>query len=1208
MALGTLGSTLNDELNRLANGGTYRDMNQMVDEALAAKQWANRENINPYSTDTVGILNEIAGLGLDKKNWLDFNGVCNYIAGTTGLPAAAALRQVYPTTDLLTGVASYYVDATAPTNWGSLGYVYFPYSTTSYLSVPDSSSLDITGDIDIRVRTSMDDWTPSVQGGFIFKDNTTGNQRSWQFRILTTGILYFGWTTDGSTFLTAQSTVATGITDGAVKWIRVTMDVDNGASGRDIKFWTSDDNITWTQLGTTVTQAGTTSIYSGSAAVEIGAAPSPGLGYAGNFYQAQVYASLNGTDKRLDVNIATDWKASELASFTATTGGTVYPVGIGTISNLGTAGSLLPTTMGSSYSTDSNDPKFLDFTGTNYVYVPGVNGNNISVPDSAALDITGDIDIRVQMTMDDWTPSALAYAISKFTGTVNSYSIFVNTDGTLNLNFSVNGSTGVTATSVATGVADGSVKWIRATRTSSTGVVKFFLSDDGTTWTQLGTDVSSTSGSLFVSTANVTIGSRTDTAATLAGKVFRAQILDGIDGTTVLDVDTSTLKSGQDSYIIPTTYTGAAGAYFTGTGLSINGTGTNYASTTDSSVLDVTGDIDLRAKVALTDWTPSEAKAIIVKRDSSSTRSYIFTVGTTGTLELGISTTGSNQINYASSVEVSVADGAVKWIRATRVASTGNTQFFTSDDGVSWTQLGTDVSGTSGNIFNSTSSLVIGSIGLSGANVFDGTFYRAQVFNGIDGTKVFDANFEGVPADSLRVTDTANNAVVSLVTTRYCAINRSTSGRKTVAVTQPTWLFGTDDYMEVNNRYMSSGTYLYLPGVAGNYASTPDAAALDITGDLDLRVKVALDDWTAINQLLNKWVSGSNQRSYRFYVQADGKFVFSNSTDGLAGTVTNYTSSVAPTVTDGSTLWARVTIDVDNGAAGRDVKFFTSTDGTNWTQLGTTVTTAGVTSIFSGSGVLEVGSQDAGSNNPARGKFFRAQVLNGIDGTVAFDANFETSITSLLQTSFTESSANAATVTINRSGSAYRSAGITTAGYLYPGATNTFTASATDFLNFGAADSFTLMAIARRWGTQTGNNYVIIGKCTSLGGTQPNYRMQFLNGTLTYDARIADGTNSASLQSSPATITSGQFLSAATSVNRDTQLLSLYKNNSLNSSITAASVGNLTTIQPFRIAAFSDSGSFTDMELYAAAVFRQALTATQIRQISNYFANREVYL
>ncbi len=33
-------TTLNDELNRLANGGTYRLMSEMVDMALAAQQWA----------------------------------------------------------------------------------------------------------------------------------------------------------------------------------------------------------------------------------------------------------------------------------------------------------------------------------------------------------------------------------------------------------------------------------------------------------------------------------------------------------------------------------------------------------------------------------------------------------------------------------------------------------------------------------------------------------------------------------------------------------------------------------------------------------------------------------------------------------------------------------------------------------------------------------------------------------------------------------------------------------------------------------------------------------------------------------------------------------------------------------------------------------------------------------------------------------------
>ncbi len=39
MALGDAGTTLNDELNRLANGGTYRAVGVMVDQALAARQW-----------------------------------------------------------------------------------------------------------------------------------------------------------------------------------------------------------------------------------------------------------------------------------------------------------------------------------------------------------------------------------------------------------------------------------------------------------------------------------------------------------------------------------------------------------------------------------------------------------------------------------------------------------------------------------------------------------------------------------------------------------------------------------------------------------------------------------------------------------------------------------------------------------------------------------------------------------------------------------------------------------------------------------------------------------------------------------------------------------------------------------------------------------------------------------------------------------------
>ena len=59
MALGAYGTTLLAEMNRLANGGTYRTSAQMVDMALAARQWAVQRSVLTSLTDTVGVLNEI---------------------------------------------------------------------------------------------------------------------------------------------------------------------------------------------------------------------------------------------------------------------------------------------------------------------------------------------------------------------------------------------------------------------------------------------------------------------------------------------------------------------------------------------------------------------------------------------------------------------------------------------------------------------------------------------------------------------------------------------------------------------------------------------------------------------------------------------------------------------------------------------------------------------------------------------------------------------------------------------------------------------------------------------------------------------------------------------------------------------------------------------------------------------------------------------
>lgn len=94
MPLGFYGSTLNDELNRLANGGTYPAISAYKDRAGAAQAWAAAKGVNLQGiTDLVGVINYVGGI-TSRQQMLDIAGICNKIAGTTGLEPAAALRQV----------------------------------------------------------------------------------------------------------------------------------------------------------------------------------------------------------------------------------------------------------------------------------------------------------------------------------------------------------------------------------------------------------------------------------------------------------------------------------------------------------------------------------------------------------------------------------------------------------------------------------------------------------------------------------------------------------------------------------------------------------------------------------------------------------------------------------------------------------------------------------------------------------------------------------------------------------------------------------------------------------------------------------------------------------------------------------------------------------------------------------------------------------
>lgn len=189
----------------------------------------------------------------------------------------------------------------------------------------------------------------------------------------------------------------------------------------------------------------------------------------------------------------------------------------------------------------------------------------------------------------------------------------------------------------------------------------------------------------------------------------------------------------------------------------------------------------------------------------------------------------------------------------------------------------------------------------------------------------------------------------------------------------------------------------YAKGVCNGSAtsafSTPDTAALDITGDIDIVARLAMSDWTpaAEQAIASKWTASGNQRSWKLSVVTSftvfTRLRFSHSSDGSA--VVDVTSANLQSVANGSALWVRATLDATNGSGGHDVRFYTAPDGEAeplaWSPLGSTVTTAGTASIANTTAGLVVGATDAGSSAVLSGDVHRVVVRNGIAGTVVAD-------------------------------------------------------------------------------------------------------------------------------------------------------------------------------------------------------------------------------
>jgi hypothetical protein len=128
-----------------------------------------------------------------------------------------------------------------------------------------------------------------------------------------------------------------------------------------------------------------------------------------------------------------------------------------------------------------------------------------------------------------------------------------------------------------------------------------------------------------------------------------------------------------------------------------------------------------------------------------------------------------------------------------------------------------------------------------------GKFYRAQIYSDLtETTKVLDV-------DTSVITSGAAISFTAL-TGQTVTINRGTSGRKTVAVVSPVWLFGTDDYMEV-----------------------ADNALLDFGASDSFTVLAVVRQWNnpaATQRLLSKKFGDSTAAGYMLFSSTANSVVF----------------------------------------------------------------------------------------------------------------------------------------------------------------------------------------------------------------------------------------------------------------------------------------------------------------------------------------------
>jgi hypothetical protein len=252
------------------------------------------------------------------------------------------------------------------------GFIILPGTEGNYLTVPDEVAFRDNTSFVVEARLIANDWTPPRRSRAIMTKSTGAvGGFGWSFLLSSRGTLMFYWSSNGNSYDNVVESPALGLQSQAAKRVAVSYEA---GTGNYVRFWTSDDNRTWTRLSETPTSA---AMFASTAQLVIG-----------NFFDGAISNAsfrttfdpggvpIQDTEALLidQTSLAVD---KAVSSFKAVTGQTVTVVRTQTAVE--------------------------ETTNLGYLYFPGTLGNYATVPAAGFGAISGSMTVDIRLAADRWT-------------------------------------------------------------------------------------------------------------------------------------------------------------------------------------------------------------------------------------------------------------------------------------------------------------------------------------------------------------------------------------------------------------------------------------------------------------------------------------------------------------------------------------------------------------------------------------------------------------------------------------------------------------------------------------------------------------------------------------------------------------------------------------------------------------------------------------